>query len=137
MPVWPARAAMVAGLVLGPVAHAAPSCVVGPIEGLFSESGAEVTMAVANTGAACGAPLWVQAGVIPFTVLRALRIPRHGRVVLRNPGQFSYIPHAGYRGQDRFEVIARGNDHQGATVTGVLRVTVTVTPPGGGGSLRQ
>ncbi len=119
---------VVAAVGFAPLAAAAAAgCRVGPITGLLGANGATVRLRVSDHTPACGAALWVQPGVIPFTTLQELRRPQHGDLDLTDPTQFRYSPSPGYRGRDSFEIQALGNNAAGAEVTGLLHVNVTVT----------
>jgi hypothetical protein len=120
-------AVAVAGGLLTLPAMAATHCSIGAIHGLLHGDGARVTMRVSDNDQACGAQLWVQKGVIPFTRLQQVKAPEHGDLTLDDPRRFSYRPEPGYRGPDSFDLIAFGNNRGGSEVTGRLHVTVSVS----------
>jgi hypothetical protein len=123
------RLALTAVLTAFPLlpAAAAPGCTISPITGMMTPAGATVSMQVTAGSKPCGAKLWVQPGVIPYTALRATRQPLHGHLVVSDPTQFSYAPDADYQGSDTFEILGRGNDRSAGQVTGTLKVNVTVS----------
>jgi hypothetical protein len=84
-------------------------------------------MRVSDNDQACGARLWVENGIIPFTRLQLAKAPEHGNVTLGDSTRFAYHPAPHYRGPDGFDLIAFGNNRGGSAVTGRLHVAVSVS----------
>ncbi len=111
--------ALVAGLVFPISARASGSCRIG-------HKGSTITMDVDNDGNPCLTELWVRRGVIPYSWMEETQRPRHGEVRLDQPAMVAYVPDDGYRGTDRFTIVARGNSAAGVPVTTKVPVNVTV-----------
>jgi hypothetical protein len=84
-------------------------------------------MRVSDNDQVCGTRLWVEQDVIPFTRLEQVKAPEHGSLTLNDPTRFAYRPKPHYRGPDRFDLIAFGNNRGGPAVTGRLHVAVSVS----------
>jgi hypothetical protein len=94
-------------------------CSVLPFSGMTSASGAAAIMQIVNNQLPCEVSVH-QGRNRPFDTLTVTDPPRHGTVTVKG-SSFSYMPAAGFAGEDTFKIVS--------SPSGRILGRVTVTLP--------